>query len=181
MLFLVTTWVTQRMVGLVVFLVISVSTLPTTLILVANHESDEAIHVQLVQPVQAEAEAAILQIDTAEQACDGQLQQLAAVKTAKPAALVQQLIVAGKERQHKTTLQFVEQVRTEELRVRELRDLDDDDVQIALSRIHLIITTAVGPNGIVLVSCQTILVEIRVLIEVLVVPPVVRHHHEDDD
>jgi hypothetical protein len=187
MLFLLTTWVTQRMVGLVVFVGISVSTLPTTLILVANHESEGAIRAQLVQQVRAEVEAAVLRINTSEQACDGQIQQLSAVNTARPAAVVQQLIAAGKGQHRKASIQFIEQLWAEESRVRELKDLDDDDVQAALGRVQVIITTAVGPNGALLVTCQTILVEIRALIEVVVTqvpvpaPRPARRHSEDGD
>lgn len=187
MLFLLTTWVTQRLVGLVVVLGVSVSTLPTTLILVANHESEGTIRTQLVQQVRSESDAAVLRIDTAEQACDGQLEELSVVNTARPAAVVQQLIATGKERHHKASLQFVEQVRAEESRVRVLKDLDDDDVQTTLGRVQLILTTAVGPNGVLLVTCQTIVLEIRVLIEVVVTqvpvpaPRPARRHSEGED
>jgi len=181
MLTFVTTWVTERIVTFVTVLLVSFSTLPTTLILVSNRGSDEAIRVQLIQPVRAEGAAALRQLTDAEHSCDAQIAQLATVKTGTPAAVVHQLIAGGREREHLALATFVDRVRAEEARVVALKDLDDDDVQAAIDRIRLIITPALAPNGVIFVTCQAIIVEIRTILEVIVIPPAIRPHHEDDD
>ncbi len=183
MLTFITTWVTERIVTVLTIVLVSFSTLPTTLILVSNHESDEAIHIQLIQQVRAEGAAVLVALTAAEQDCDGQLAKLATIKTNKPATVVQPLIASGKEREHAAVLKVVTNIRAEEARVVALKDLDDDEVQGAIERIHLVGTTALAPNGVVIVTCQTILVEIRTIIEVVIVlpPVIVPPRHEDDD
>ncbi len=176
---LITGWVTERIVTFLAVILVSFSTIPTTLILVSNHESDEAIHVQLIQQVRAEGDAVLVQLNSAGQNCDAQIAQLLTVKATQLPAVVLRLIADGKEREHATVLTFVEQVRAEESRVAAIRDLDDDDVQFAVERIHFIGATALGPNGVVLVTCQTIIIEIRTVIEIVV--RVERHHEDNDD
>ncbi len=177
MFLLLTTWVTERMVSFLAVALIFFSTLPTTLTVIARHDSDEAVRIELIQQVRAEGDALLVKLTAAEQNCDAQLGQLVTLKTSQPAAVVQRLILDGKEREHQTVVTFVQQVRSEEARIVALKDLDDDDVLIAVERIHLIGTAALGPTGLIVVTCQTIIIEIRTIIEVVVI----HGEHEDDD
>jgi hypothetical protein len=173
-------WFTERIVTVFSIVLVSLTTVPTSLILIAHHDSDESVRVQLIQQVRTEGEAAIVLLQGVEQNCDVQITQLATVKTSKPPAVVAQLIANGKEREHATTLKFVEKIRAEQARAWKVKDLDDDQAQILIERIHLISNTAVGANGVIVVTCQTIILEIHTLIvEIVIVPP--RHHEDDDD
>jgi hypothetical protein len=172
-------WFTERIVTVFSIVLVSLTTVPTSLILISHHDSDESVRVQLIQQVRMEGEAAVVLLLGAEQNCDVQLTQLTAVKTSKPPALVAQLIANGKEREHAAALKFVEKIRAEQARAWTIKDLDDDDAQIIIERIHLIGNTAIGPNGVILITCQTVILEIHTLIvEVVVATPT---HRELDD
>lgn len=173
-------WFTERIVAVFSIVLVSLTSVPTSLILISHHDSDESLRVQLIQQVRTEGEAAVVLLQGAEQNCDVQITQLATVKTSKPPAVVAQLIATGEEREHATTLKFVQKVRAEQARAWKIKDLDDDQAQILIERIHVISNAAVGSNGVILVTCQTIILEIHTLIvEVVIVTP--RHHESDDD
>lgn len=178
----IASWFTERLVTVFSIVLVSLTSVPTSLILISHHDSDESVRLQLIEQVRMEGEATVLLLQGAEQTCDAQITQLAAIKTSKPPTVVAQLIANSKEREHATTLKFVEKIRAEQARAWTIKDLDDDETQTIIERIHLISNTAMGPNGVILITCQTVILEIHTLIvEVVVVTPKHRGSEDDDD
>ena len=133
----------------------------------------------MVLEVKTAGDTIVFQINSEEANCDSQISQLSSLSKLN-AATTNAALERGKARIHDATLPYLKQIKAEEDEFEHLSVISVSTTQIYLVRIANIQVTALGEDshsGLLITTCQTILVEIRQII-VIVVPTT---HDIDDD
>lgn len=134
----------------------------------------------LIQTVKKSGDDLIVNLQAAGTSCENQVNQLVTTSKVAPGRIQAQL-ARGKAQIQGSITPFIVQVQKEEDHFAKLAVITPDDVDRALAEIQLIRMTALGTPqvaGVVTVTCQTVVLEIKVTIEVIVIKTI---HHEDDD
>ena len=183
----VITFLSEKIVAVIITTVIVVAAVPTLIVAIngntitittgpvvsasRTHGDDE--HARLILQVKTEGDAVVIKINNEEASCDSQIAQLAAVSrlsgTATKAALDK-----GKGEFHNSTLPFVNEIKADEDELEHLNVITTETEQTFLVRISTVQVTALGEDGhsgTLVTVCQTILVEIRTIVITIVQKP----------
>lgn len=187
-------WVTTRVVSVITTLTVVVASVPAVVLLEAPaqvHAEDEppviVLAVQgddraaLVKVLKDEGDKVVAALGAAESSCDVQIDQAAAgSKQAQPRT--QEIVARAKSQVHSASAPLVVAVQRDEDEFEHLDGVTPEVLDRFLSQIHLIKVTALGGDddraGVITVTCQTVVVEVR---ELLVVVVVKREKEDDED
>ena len=131
----------------------------------------------LIQTVKKSGDDLIVNLQAAGTSCENQVNQLVTTSKVAPGRIQAQL-ARGKAQIQGSITPFIVQVQKEEDHFAKLAVITPDDVDRALAEIQLIRIGTPQVAGVVTVTCQTVVLEIKVTIEVIVIKTI---HHEDDD
>jgi hypothetical protein len=191
----IVTFLTEKIVAVVITTVVVVAAVPTLIVAVngntititpgpvasfSRHGDDEE-RARLIVEIKTTGNNVIVQINHEEASCDSQIDQLTKVATLNTNA-TQAAIDRGKAKFHDSAVTYLKQIKDAEDEFEHLSVVNVSITQTYLVRIARIQVTALGENGhlgALITTCQTVLVEIRQIIIVVVAPPT--GHEIDDD
>lgn len=184
MITLITTWVTEKIVAVFTVTLVAVAAVPTTLVLTTEHQVTVTVQQQVqqqrvvvIQTVKKAGDDLIVKLQNAETSCNTQVTQLVSASTVQTANL-QTHLVSAKAQIHGSITPFIAAIRQSEERFANLTVLTADDEENELNNLQLISITALGDgqaSGVVIVTCQTVVVEIKVIVVE------VEHHIDQGD
>ncbi len=190
MITLITAWVTERIVTVVTVTLVAVAAVPTTLVITTEHHVDvvlqqqgDAQKVVLIQAVKKAGDSLIVKLQNAESSCTTQVTQLVSTSKVAPGRIQSQLARA-KAQLHGSVAPFIAAVQRDEDHIAHLDEISEQDEQDELAQIQLIEITALGNTqtvGVVTINCQTVVVEIKQVIQVIVLQPVVVNGGDEGD
>ncbi len=188
------TFLTEKIVAVVITIVIVVAAVPTIIVAIngntitippasvastsRHHDEDE--RARLILEVKAAGESVVVKIDNEEASCSSQIDQLAS-QSKLAAAATRAALDKGKGEFHTATLNFRKEIKDNEDELEHLTVITTQTQQTFLVRISTVSVTALGHDGhsgTLITVCQTILVEIRTIIVVVQAPS---GGDEDDD
>ena len=185
----ITTFVTEKIVALLTVSLVAVAAVPTALILTTDEHTAVVLQQQqgeqqivLVKSVQKAGDDAIVKLQSAEDTCNTQINGLVTAAKLNPGKIQSQLAQA-KTTIHGSVAPYIAQLKEREQEFQAKTDLSDEDEQNELNEIQQIEIIALGDNGTtgtVTLTCQTVTVQIKLVIQVTVVQ-VVKTEHEGDD
>ncbi|GAC1678877.1 MAG: hypothetical protein PVS3B2_21130 [Candidatus Dormibacteraceae bacterium] len=188
----IVTFLTEKIVAVVITTVIVVAAVPTLIVAIngdtititpgtvasfTRHGDDEE-RARLVLEIKTAGDTIVFQINSEEASCDAQISQLTSLSKLNAAA-TKAAIERGKARIHDATLPYLKQIKAEEDEFEHLSVISVSTTQTYLVRIANIQVMALGEDGhtgLLITTCQTILIEIRQII-IVVVPT----GHDIDD
>jgi hypothetical protein len=189
----IVTFLTEKIVAVFITTVVVVAAVPTLIVAIngntititpgpvasfTRHGDDEE-RARLILEVKTTGDTLVFQINSEEANCDSQISQLSSLSKLNAAA-TKAALERGKARIHDSTLPYLKQIKAEEDEFEHLSVITVSTTQTYLIRIANIQVTALGEDshsGLLITTCQTILIEIRQII-VIVVPTA---HDIDDD
>jgi hypothetical protein len=189
----IVTFLTEKIVAVVITTVVVVAAVPTLIVAIhgdtititpgtaasfARHGDDEE-RARLILEVRTAGDTLVFHINSEESSCDSQISQLSSLSKLNAAA-TQAAIERGKVKIHDATLPYLKEIKADEDEFEHLKVIDVATVQTYLVRISTVQLMALGETGhpgVLITTCQTILIEIRQII-VVVVPT---QHEIDDD
>ena len=184
----ITTFVTEKIVALLTVSLVAVAAVPTALILTTDEHTQVVLQQQegqqqivLVKSVKKAGDDLIVKLQNAENSCNTQVTGLVTAAKLNPGKIQSQLAQA-KTTIHGSVAPYIAQLKQHEQEFAEKSDLTDEDEQDELAKIHEIEIIALGANGTtgtVTVTCQTVTIQIKLIIQVTVVQ--LDKHHGDDD
>ena len=189
----IVTFLTEKIVAVVITTVVVIAAVPTLIVAIngntititagpvasSTRHGDDEERARLVLEVKTAGDTIVFQINGEEANCDSQISQLSSLSKLN-AATTNAALERGKARIHDATLPYLKQIKAEEDEFEHLSVITVSTTQTYLVRIANIQVTALGEDshsGLLITTCQTILVEIRQII-VIVVPTA---HDIDDD
>ncbi|MHB8688398.1 MAG: hypothetical protein ACYDB4_14545 [Candidatus Dormibacteraceae bacterium] len=183
----IVTFVTTRIVAVFVTTIVVVAAVPSLLVLshgdtitivtgtvasaARQHGDDE--RARLIIEVKNAGDDVVAKINSGEASCDSQIAQLAG-QSRISAAATQAAIDKGRGEIHSASAPFLREVSADEDEFEHLSMVSTEIEQIFLSRISEVRVTAFGDNGsqgVLVTVCQTVLVEVQVIITTVVVQP----------
>jgi hypothetical protein len=189
----IVTFLTEKIVAVFITTVVVVAAVPTLIVAIngntititpgpvasfTRHGDDEE-RARLILEVKTTGDTLVFQINSEEANCDSQISQLSSLSKLNTAA-TKAALERGKARIHDSTLLYLKQIKAEEDEFEHLGVITVSTTQTYLIRIANIQVTALGEDshsGLLITTCQTILIEIRQII-VIIVPTA---HDIDDD
>jgi hypothetical protein len=189
----IVTFLTEKIVAVFITTVVVVAAVPTLIVAIngntititpgpvasfTRHGDDEE-RARLILEVKTTGDTLVFQINSEEANCDSQISQLSSLSKLNAAA-TKAALERGKARIHDSTLPYLKQIKAEEDEFEHLGVITVSTTQTYLIRIANIQVTALGEDshsGLLITTCQTILIEIRQII-VIIVPTA---HDIDDD
>jgi hypothetical protein len=189
----IVTFLTEKIVAVFITTVVVVAAVPTLIVAIngntititpgpvasfTRHGDDEE-RARLILEVKTTGDTLVFQINSEEANCDSQISQLSSLSKLNAAA-TKAALERGKARIHDSTLPYLKQIKAEEDEFEHLSVITVSTTQTYLIRIANIQVTALGEDshsGLLITTCQTILIEIRQII-VIIVPTA---HDIDDD
>jgi len=189
----IVTFLTEKIVAVVITTVVVIAAVPTLIVAIngntititpgpvasSSRHGDDEERARLVLEVKTAGDTIVFQINSEEANCDSQISQLSSLSKLN-AATTQAALERGKARIHDSALPYLKQIKDAEDEFEHLSVISVSTTQTFLIRIASIQVTALGEDsnsGLLITTCQTILVEIRQII-VIVVPA---EHDIDDD
>jgi len=137
----------------------------------ARHHGDDE-RTRIVVHIKSAGDAVIVKLNSAEASCDAQitaLTKLSKISTASTLAAIKK----GKTQFHASIAPYIKQIESDEDEIAHLAVVTTETEQIYLQRITSISVIALGEDGqhgVVITICQTIVIEIRQIIIVVVQP-----------
>lgn len=193
----IVTFLTEKIVAVIITTVVVVAAVPTLIVAIHGntititsgtvasasrlHGDDE--HARLDLEVKTAGDNVVVKINNEEASCDSQIAQLAAVSKVSGTA-TQAAIDRGKGEFHNSALPLLNEVKADEDEFDHLNVVTSETEQTFLVRISTVQVTALGEDGHsgTLVSvCQTIIVEIRTIVITVVQPPAPSGDGDDGD
>ncbi len=175
---LITAFVTEKIVAILTVTLVVVAAVPTTLVLTTEHQTtvilqqqEDQQQVVLVTAVKKAGDAVILKLQNTESSCNAQVTQLVAASKVAPGKIQSQLAQA-KLQLHGSVAPFIAQIQKDEDHFAHLAVITPEDEEDELGQIQLIEITALGGTGtvgVVTVTCQTVVVQIQLVIHIVVV------------
>ena len=175
---LITTFVTEKIVAILTVTLVAVAAVPTTLVLTTEHQTtvilqqqEDQQQVVLITAVKKAGDDLIVRLQNSENSCNAQVTQLVVTSKINPGKVQSQLAQAKLEI-HQSVAPFIAQIQKQEDNFAHLAVISPEDEQAELGQIQLIGFTAIGGNGtvgVVTVTCQTVVVEIQLVIHIVVV------------
>ena len=177
------TFLSTRIVSVVITTVVVVAAVPTLIVAIngntititsgpvasSTRRGDDAEKARVIVEVKNAANQVIVKLNNEESTCDSQIAQLAAQSklsaTATAAALQK-----GKDEFHKSTAPFINEIKTDEDELDHLTVVTTETEQTFLVRINEVQVIALGEDGQVgalITVCQTIIVEIQQIIVIV--------------
>jgi hypothetical protein len=187
----IVTFVTTKVVAIIVTTVIVVVavtsvivlghnvTLAQTAVALKSQKKSDDERTRIILHIKTEGDNVIVKLNTAETTCDAQITALTKVSKLSSAA-TQAAIKKGKSEFHTALSPYVTQIKSDEDEISKLPAVTTETESIYLLRISSITVTAIGEDGkhgVLITACQTIVIEIRQIIIVVVTPA----GGEDDD
>jgi cell division protein FtsL len=192
----IVTFVTSRIVAVFITTIVVVAAVPSLIVLVhgntitittgpvasaARHQDDEE-RARLVIEVKTAGNDVIVLLNADEANCGSQIAQLVSVSKLSSAQTTA-AIERGKSEFHTATAQFVREVDADENEFEHLAVVSTETEQVFLTRFLQVRVKALGEDGstgVLITTCQTILVEIRtIVITVVTAPPSGRGEGDD--
>jgi hypothetical protein len=175
----VITFLTEKIVAVVITTVVVVAAVPTLIVAIngntitittsvasASRQHDDEERARIIVEVKNAGSAVIVKLNNEETSCDSQIAQLAGQSklsaTATAAALQK-----GKDGFHKSVKPFENEIQADEDELEHLTVVTTETEQLFLVRINEIQVIALGEDGQVgalITVCQTIIVEIQVIV-----------------
>jgi hypothetical protein len=183
----IVTFITTKIVAVVITTVVVVAAVPALIILIHGttitvtagpvassarvHDPDE--RARLTIEVKTAGNDVVTLLNGEEASCDSQIAQLASVSKL---SLVQTnaAIEKGKGEFHSAVARFDDQVASDEDQFGHSTVISTETEQVFLTRLLQIRITALGEDGttgVLITSCQTILIEIRTIVITVVTVP----------
>jgi cell division protein FtsL len=181
----VVTFLTTRIVKVVITIVVVVAAVPSLIILIhgntitiatgqvassVRHGDDEE-RARLIIQVKTAGHDVIVLLNAEQARCDSQIAQL--VKVSKlSAAQTAAAIQKGKSKFHLRAAQYVREVEADEDEFQRLAVVSTETEQVFLARILQVRITALGEDGTtgaMITICQTIIIEIRTIVITVVI------------
>jgi hypothetical protein len=189
----IVTFLTEKIVAVVITTVVVVAAVPTLIVAIngntititpgpvasSTRHGDDEERARLILEVKTAGDTVVFQINSEEATCDAQISQLSSVSRLNAAA-TKAALERGKARIHDSTLPYLKQIKAEEDEFEHLSVISVTTTQTFLIRIANVQVIALGEDGqsgLVITTCQTILIEIRTII--FIVGP--GEHDIDDD
>src|SRR5882762_1028872 len=177
---ILTTWISERIITITAVSVLTVAAVPTTLIIVSNHDdrntvaviqpADEHSKIVLVSAVKKAGDDLITKLNATESSCTTQVTQ--AVTTSKVAAKVQPQLATAKSQIHGSVAPIVAAVKSDQARFANLKFMTPQDEENELAEFNTIAIIALGDGhstGTITVTCQTVLITITETIQITVI------------
>jgi transposase-like protein len=183
----VVTFLTEKIVAVVITTVIVVAAVPTLIVAIngntitittataasSTRKHDDEERARLILQVKTAGDSVVVRINNEEGNCDSQIDQLAGVSTLSASA-TRAALDNGKAKFRTTTSPLLKEIKDDEDELDHLNVITTTTTQTFLVRISQVQVTAFGANGnsgILITTCQTILVEIRTQVVIVVVKP----------
>jgi hypothetical protein len=190
MITLVTTFITEKIVAIITVSLVVVAVVPTTLVLTTDHETAVVLQQQqeeqqlvLIQAVKKSGDALIVKLQSAEASCNAQVTTLVATSKVAPGKIQSQLAKAKLEL-HGSVAPFIATINKDEDSFAHLAVINPEDEEDELAQIQLISITAFGQpgtTGVVITTCQTVVLEIQQVIKVIVIEEPVKIKVKEGD
>ena len=183
----IVTFLTEKIVAVVITTVVVVAAVPTLIVALhgntitittgpvapasRTHGDDE--HARLVLEVKTAGDNVIVKLNNEEASCDSQIAQLAALSKLSGTA-TQAAILKGEGEFHNSELPLLNEVKSDEDEFEHLTTVTSETEQTFLVRISTVQVTAFGEDGhsgTLITVCQTIIVEIRTIVITVIQPP----------
>lgn len=192
MFLLLTTWISQRIITVTAVTVLTVAAVPTTLVIVAQDDHNNAV--ALIQPVDDAKKAVLIadvkkagddviaKLDSSESSCDTQITQT--VNTSAVGAKLQNKLANAKTLLRSQTSPFVLAIQKDEDRFAHLEVITQQDEENELADLDLIQVIALGSGssgGTITVTCQNIVITIKQTIQIVVTEQTLPANCEVDD
>ena len=184
----VLTFLSTRIVSVIITTVIVVAAVPTLIVAIhgdtitittgtvassSRHHGDDE-RTRIITEVKTEGDNVVVKLNNEEATCDSQIAQLASQSTLSATA-TQAAIDKGKGEMHTAELPFFNEIKTDEDELDHLNVITTQEEQTFLVRINEVQVIALGGNGstgTLITVCQTIIVEIQqIIIVVQPAPP----------
>ena len=189
----IVTFLTEKIVAVIITTIVVVAAVPTLIVAINGNtititpgtvasftrHGDDNERARLILEVKTAGDTIVFQINSEESNCDAQISQLSSLSKLN-AAVTKAALERGKARIHDATLPYLKQIKAEEDEFEHLSVISISTTQTFLIRIANIQVIALGEDshsGLLITTCQTILIEIRQII-IIVVPS---EHDIDDD
>jgi len=177
MITLITAWVTEKIVAIMTISLVAVAAVPTTLVLTTEHQTTVVLQQQeqqqaivLIATVKKAGNDLIVKLQSAGTDCTNQVTQVVATSKVAPGSIQSQ--VAQANLQIKGSIApFIAAAQQEQIRFAKLAVITPEDEESALEHVKLISVTALGApqtQGVVTITCQTIVIQIQQTIKVIV-------------
>lgn len=177
----VITFLTEKVVAVVITTVVVVAAVPTLIVAINGNTISttpgvvvsftrigEDERTRVIIEIKTAGDAAILKLKNLEASCDLQIDQLAA-KSKKSAAATATTIQNGKNDFEKSVVPFIHEIEADEEEIQHLSVITVETEQAFLVRINTVLVLALGEEGhagSLLIVCQTIIVQITQIIVV---------------
>ena len=189
----IVTFLTEKIVAVVITMVVVVAAVPTLIVAIhgdtititpgpvasfSRHGDDEE-RARLILEIRTAGDTLVFQINSEESSCDAQISQLSSLSKLNAVA-TKAAIERGKTKIHETTLPFLKEIKADEDEFEHLAVINIATTQTYLVRISTIQLMALGENGhsgVLVTTCQTILIEIR---QIIIVITTTGHDIDDD-
>lgn len=182
MLATVLTFLSTRILSVVVTTVVVVAAVPTVVVAVHGHtitltsgriassirHTGDAQKAGIVGEVRTAADKVIVQLNNQEASCDSQIAQLAA-RSKLSATATANAMQEGKDEFHTSVAPFVNELKADEDELSHLTVVTTDTEQIFLVRINEVKFLALGEEGqagLLISTCQTIVLQITQIVVV---------------
>lgn len=183
----IVTFLTEKIVAVVITTVIVVAAVPTLIVAIhgdtitittstvasSTRSHDDEERARLVLQVKTAGDSVVVKINNSEASCDSQIDQLAGVSTLSASA-TKAALENGKAKFKTTTAPLLTEIKDDEDELDKLKVITSETTQTFLVRISQVQVTAFGADGnsgVLITTCQTILVEIRTVVIVVVKAP----------
>jgi hypothetical protein len=183
----IVTFITEKIVAVVITTVIVVAAVPTLIVAIhgdtitittatvasSTRKHDDAERARLVLQVKTAGDSVVVKINHEEASCDSEIDQLAGVSTLSASA-TKAALDNGKTKFRTATSPLLTEIKDDEDELDHLSVITTETTQTFLVRISNVQVTAFGADGnsgTLITTCQTILVEIRQVVIVVVQPP----------
>ena len=189
----IVTFLTEKIVAVVITVVVVVAAVPTLIVAIngntititgtvasSSRHGDDEERARLILEIKTAGDNVVVMINTEEETCGSQISQLASASSLNAAA-TKAALERGKARIHDAKLPYLKQVKDAEDEFEHQKVITVSTVQTYLVRIANIQVVALGEDshlGVLITTCQTIIIEIRQII--IVITPS-RDHDIDDD
>jgi cell division protein FtsL len=181
----IVTFLTEKIVAVVITTVIVVAAVPTLIVAIngntitittaaasSTRKHDDEERARLILQVKTAGDSVVVNINHEEASCDSQIDQLAAVSTLAGSA-TKTALDNGKAKFHTSAAPLLKEIKDDEDEFDHLNVITTETTQTFLVRISKVQVTAFGADGnsgVLITTCQTILIEIRQVVVVVQQP-----------
>ena len=181
----VITFLTEKVVAVVITSVVVVAAVPTliltingstitpTVVASTSRHHDEDERTRIVVEVKTAGDAVIAKLNNLEASCDAQIEQLGG-KSKLSATATRAALDGGKNNFHTSVLPFIHEIEADEEEIKHLSVITVETEQAFLVRINTVLVLALGvdgQHGTLVTVCQTIIVQITQVIVVVTQGP----------